>query len=106
MEQEIKQAKGNVATAEGNIKRGYAIHSQTQPEPFVGTCGDPMTGTFYSCVLPGSKIVETPVAINLNEERKRIRLLKSGLRKLESQLSKTERRRSKAIGQCASLPVK
>lgn len=61
--------------AQMNITRGYAVHKQTVPYTYTGSCYDYYIGT-YSCPQTGYRTQETPVSINPVEERKKLANLK------------------------------
>lgn len=56
---------------ETNIARGYAIHEQTVPYTFIATCLDEAS-VEYSCEKNGTRIEETPVTIDIAEERRKL----------------------------------
>lgn len=57
-----------VEVAEGNIARGYAVHRQSVPYTFTGVCYDEFD-VRYACEQTERRIVETPVTIDIGEER-------------------------------------
>lgn len=82
-----------IAQAKGNIARGYAIHRQSVPYTYTRTC---YSGTLsYTCPATGYRTQETPVAINISEERKLLRAAMS-----EAKIS--EQNAKIALKQCAS----
>ena len=84
-----------IATAQGNLDRGYAIHRQRVPYTYWGYCHNAY-GHSYFCPKTRTRLVETPVRIDLDEERKKLTALKR-------QLPATQRRADDAIGQCHAL---
>jgi len=71
-----------VKETEANIARGYAIHRQTVPETVFYTCRRVRDGEvvgYYPCPETYYRTIETPVAIDVAEERKRLRGLKDAL---------------------------
>ena len=70
--------QAQIATAEGNIARGYAIHSQNVPYTYVGTCFND-EGAPYDCQMNGTRVRESPVSIDLTEERRKLARLKRDL---------------------------
>ncbi|NIZ15577.1 hypothetical protein HCZ87_19665 [Phaeobacter sp. HF9A] len=71
-----------IKTAEGNIARGYAIHRQTVPEIVYQSCPrlhDGKVVGYYPCPETYYRTIETPVSINIGEERKKLRGLKDAL---------------------------
>lgn len=77
-----------------NISRGYAIHTQSVPYTYIGTCY--VNNASYPCERSGYRTEETPVAIEISEERRK-------LTKFKKQLPKAQRRRDAAIKQCTQL---
>ena len=67
-----------IQTAQGNINRGYAIHTQSVPYTYVGVCYAD-DGSSYSCEQNGTRTEETPVAIDVAEERRKLAQLKRDL---------------------------
>lgn len=56
-----------------NISRGYAIHKQSVPYTYSGSC---YNGYYnYSCPKTSYRTQETPVAVNVDEERRRLKSL-------------------------------
>lgn len=83
---------GAISVTQGNIARGYAVHKQTVPYTYASTC---YYGTVaYSCPQTGYRTQETPVAINVGEERRT-------LRALQSKVSAYKVRADEGIRQCA-----
>ncbi len=74
-----------IGIIEGNIARGYAIHRQNVPYTFIGTCYD-NTRTRYSCEKNATRIVETPVAIDIAEERRKLAPLKGRLMAVQARM--------------------
>ena len=63
-----------ISNTEQNIFRGYAVHKQSVPYSYPGIC---YAGAItYSCPKTGYRTKETPVAVNVNEERRRLATLK------------------------------
>jgi len=73
--QELRSVESALATAQGNITRGYALHSQSVPYTVNHTCCRryPNTRTVipYSCPSTYYRTQTTPVAIDVAEERKK-----------------------------------
>lgn len=87
-----------IAESERNVTRGYAVHSQTVPYTYTGSCYDYYIGS-YSCPQTGYRTQETPVAIDVNEERRKL----SSLRKM---LPAASTRANAAAEQCrATYPA-
>lgn len=93
--QNVRAINAGIATAEGNISRGYAIHENTEQYISYGTCYNSL-GQPYVCPETAYRTVETPVAIDVAEQRKR----RDELRKL---LPEAEERARRATAQCYQL---
>ncbi len=79
---EETRLRAQITEAEGNIERGYAIHRQIVPETVFHTCQRVRDGKiigYYPCPETYYRAVETPVAIQVSEERKKLATLKSAL---------------------------
>lgn len=65
-----------MATAEGNISRGYALHTQTVPYTVMSTCfrNDRYRNIAipYPCPSTQYRTQTTPVAIDVSEERRKL----------------------------------
>jgi len=65
-----------IATAQGNIARGYALHTQTVPYTVTSTCyrNDPYRNIVlpYPCPSTQYRTQTTPVAIDVSEERRKL----------------------------------
>lgn len=86
-----------ISKTEQNIARGYAIHEQSVPYTYPGVC---YYGTVtYSCPKTGYRIQETPVAVNVNEERRTLAALKS-------RFSKEKSLAQSGIAQCQAIHPK
>ncbi|UWQ18456.1 hypothetical protein [Jannaschia sp. M317] len=72
------------STAQGNIARGYAIHRQRVPYQVASTCYNAYVGS-YSCMQTSYRTQETPVPVNLAEERRRVRDIDRLLPKLRAE---------------------
>jgi hypothetical protein len=82
-----------IAQTEGNIARGYAIHRQSVPYTYTKTC---YSGAIsYACPATGYRTQETPVSINISEER---RLLRAAVSKAKA----SEKNAMVALKQCAN----
>ena len=92
-----------ISTKNSNINRGFAIHSQQQKVIVRGTCRT-SSGLEYNCPQNGYETVETPVSINLAEERKTLRDLESQRSKVSATLKPAYSRRGNALDQCQFLP--
>lgn len=67
-----------IVTANGNLTRGYAIHKSREPIVVAKHCAD-KRGRRYRCDDVEYHAVETPVAIDLAEERQRRDALREDL---------------------------
>ena len=88
----VKALEAKIATAQGNIDRGYAIFSQTVPYTYVDTCYDD-TGASYQCEKNGTRVEDTPVPIDVAEERAK-------LARFRAQLPAARRNANAQIAQC------
>lgn len=69
--QTLRKAERKANRIEANIDRGYAIHRQTILVPVAETCED-AKGNSYACVDHDHRTIETPVAIDIAEERRKL----------------------------------
>ncbi len=76
--QDVKEAERRIDTLQGNIARGYAVHTSQEQVTVTGVCyrenGDP-----YECPKTEWKRVERPVAIDVGDQRQQMRALKARL---------------------------
>ena len=79
-----------------DIDRGFAIHSQQQRIVVRGTCRS-KSGYEYDCPKNEVQTIETPVSLNIMEERRKLREQVSRLKREKAQLSQAYSRRDKAI---------
>ena len=86
-----------------DINRGYAIHSQQQKIVVRGTCVS-QYGYEYDCPKNDYQTIETPVSINLPEERRTRKNLKNRRDKEFAKLTSANSRKTLALKQCQSLP--
>ena len=70
---EYRSLEGKVAEKKGNIERGYAVHSQSLSVVVPGPKGT---------LLRDSEVVEQPVAIDIDHEKKVLRDLERQLNRL------------------------
>lgn len=77
-QREVRSLETRIETAAGNIDRGYAIHRQTVPYTYVSVCYTD-TGEAYQCEQNGTRVEETPVSIDLTEERAKLARLRAAL---------------------------
>jgi hypothetical protein len=73
-----------IQVAEGNVARGYAINSQQVPYQYTGSCYNSYIGS-YACQQTGYRTDNTPVAIDVNEERRKIRKYSAALPNIKKQ---------------------
>lgn len=87
--QQYRSVESALATAEGNITRGYAIHTQRVPYTVNQTCfrTDPYTKMTipYSCPSTQYRTETTPVAIDIAEERQKAAQYRNMLPELRRQ---------------------
>ncbi len=83
-----------IALAEANLARGYAVETNVEPRFRYGFClgGDNIRG----CYKTDYRKTETPVAIDLNEERRKLDSAKA-------RLAKEQARANAGLAQCAKL---
>ena len=70
-QEEQAQISARIGVAQGNIERGYAIHRQSVPYTFTGVCYDNLD-VQYACEKSDTRTEETPVAIDIAEERQKL----------------------------------
>jgi len=75
---EYRSLQSKIATAQGNIDRGYAIHRQTVPYTVPAVCTNKQ-GKKYPCPRTEYRTEETPVSIDIREERRKIAAFKARL---------------------------
>lgn len=85
--------------AQDNISRGYAVHTTSVPYTVHQTCyrNDPITFALipYSCPQTHYRKQSTPVAIDVAQERQK-------LKRLRSQLPEAEKRAQAGLVQCSA----
>lgn len=89
---EVKRLERQADEARDNIARGYAIHRQMVPVHYMDVCPD-ATGNPVPCPKVEYDEVETPVAIDIAEERRK-------LAGLERRLTAARRAAEAAIAAC------
>lgn len=89
---QLHAISADIRTAQGNIDRGYAIHYQDVPYTYISTCYDD-DGAAYDCETNGIRTEETPVAIDVAEERRK-------LDRLQMLMPDIRRNADAAIAQC------
>lgn len=74
--QQLRSVETAMATAQGNISRGYALHTQSVPYTVPTTCyrNDPYRNISipYPCPSTQYRTQTTPVAIDVSEERRKL----------------------------------
>ena len=75
---EVRSIRSGISTAQGNIARGYAIHRSQQAYEAPDICYDKNSKS-YRCFHTQYRTIETPVSINLAEERRKLANLKKRL---------------------------
>jgi len=88
----VHRLQSDIAKTSGNIARGYAIHKQQQSYEVASTCYDKDKKP-YSCLETEFRTVETPVTINVTDER-------SKLAKMKLQLPVAKRKMLQEIANC------
>ena len=98
----VSQARGELSAltrqikvAEGNIARGYALHKDWVERIYVGVCTD-SEGAEYPCEKTDREWVETPVAIDVREERRKVAGLKQRIGAVRAQAEA-------AVAQCQAV---
>ncbi|PCH70795.1 MAG: hypothetical protein COC12_07900 [Rhodobacteraceae bacterium] len=67
--QDYRTVQSLISETNSNIARGYAVHSQSVPYTYQGSCYSYAAATYYSCQQTGYRTQQTPVAIDVNAER-------------------------------------
>ncbi len=73
-----------IQVAQENVARGYAINRQRVPYQTTGICYNYTIGN-YSCMQTDYRTEETPVSIDVNEERQKIKEYSAALPSLQRQ---------------------
>jgi hypothetical protein len=92
---DVRSIQAGIATSEGNLSRGYAIHVSQEPYTEFETCYDSSNNP-YSCPKTYYRTVETPVAIDASLE-------KSNLSRLKARLQPAERLYRREVKSCEGL---
>ena len=89
----IKALKEAIADSEANLARGYGLQTEVEPNFYYGLCigGD----RIETCLKQDLQRKSKPVAIDLDEERRKLASAKA-------RLAQEERARSTALAQCAA----
>lgn len=97
---DLRTLRSAISETSGNIGRGYAVHNQSVPYTYQGSCWSYQYQTYYSCAQNGYRNQSTPVSINVNQERQKLADLKRLLPRYEAQANS-------ALKQCnAQYPEK
>ena len=75
---QVRTMQALINTTQGNIARGYAIHSSQEPYEVIDVCYDADDNP-YNCFHTEYRTKETPVAIDVAEERRKLAQLKRRL---------------------------
>ena len=89
---ELRELERKIEESKIAIERGYKIHYSKQPTTYSGTCSTNVPGympTYYSCMKNGTTTVENPVAINTQDEKRRLRIYESSYQKLYPKVTRT-----------------
>lgn len=76
----LRHAERDVTRINGNLARGYAIHKSSFAVPEISTCYK-SDGTPYTCRSIEQRTIETPVAIDVAEEKRKLAALKKLIQK-------------------------
>lgn len=90
---DLRVVEGLIETARGNLLRGYAIETRTEMVNTVQVCGQTTEGEDILCEIAVAKERQVPVAIDLEEEQRKLDTLRA--RRDELILS-----RDRTIAQC------
>ena len=90
---DYRSLQASIAETSDNVSRGYAVHSQSVPYTYSGSCYDYNTQLYYTCPQTGYRTQESPVAIDVNQERKK-------LAEFNKLLPKYKDRADRAVAQC------
>ncbi|MAM60689.1 hypothetical protein [Maritimibacter sp. UBA3975] len=93
--QDLRAAESRIGELEGNVARGYAIHRSTEPYEYRAVCRD-RDGEPYECTKTDFRTVETPVPIDVADQRRQLAALKARLPALQEKANL-------AKAQCAQL---
>ena len=89
---ELQELERTIKESKTAIERGYKIHYSKQPTTYSGTCSTNVPGympRYYQCMKNGTTTVENPVAINTQEEKRRLRLYERSYQKLYPKAMRT-----------------
>lgn len=80
---DLRQAESRIGELEGNIARGYAIHTSTETYQYTGVCHD-RDGKPYECTKTDTRTVEVPVEIDIPDQRRQLAELTAKLPALQA----------------------
>lgn len=90
--EDYNRTKSRISVAQRNVDRGYAVHEQTREHSYIDICYDSEKKP-YKCEQVRYETIETPVAIDVRQERRKIA-------EYEAQLAKQRVRAKERERQC------
>ena len=75
---DLRDSERRLSELQGNVARGYAIHTSQERRTYVGVCYD-KDGDPYECPKSDWETVERPVAIDVTDQRRQIAAIESRL---------------------------
>lgn len=87
---DLRAAEARIATLEGNITRGYAIHETRDLRTVTGICYR-ADGTPYECPKSEWVEIERPVSIDIADQRRQLADLKRRLPALRAAAQEAKR---------------
>ena len=88
---ESRAIEARIRTVSGNINRGYAVHLSRRPSIGIVTCTGGSSLRICQGISDGPR--ETPVAIDVTEERRK-------LAALQDQLAEARKRQNASVSAC------
>lgn len=82
---ELRSLESKINQSKIDIERGYKVHYSSQRSSYSGTCSTNVPGQrpyYYQCMKNGNITVENPVAINVQEEKRKLRLYEKSYQRL------------------------
>ena len=67
----VRTLRADIKTAQGNVERGYAVHTSRESYQVMDVCYN-SDGKPYPCLETRYRTVETPVAIDVEAERRKL----------------------------------
>lgn len=92
VDENIKALQQAIATSEANLARGYGLQKDVSPRFRYGLCTT--NGSIETCLRNEYVTKTVPVAIDLDEERRKLSSAKR-------RLAEEERQRANALAECA-----